>query len=212
MAGHSGRESAVQGNGNREWHRRLRLPPDRDGRGPARRRRRGSIPDEDLESRHRRHRIRQHVGPVRRYRLGQASGYSKRKHSDPFELIENGETMLFKSDSAGVFVRAMLVAITTAIYADAATITATRTIQDAVDRASPGDTIYIPAGTYHEAVRVSKDRITIQGAPGAILDGTRAPGNTGITVSPSDRESKVNQFTLLGLEIRNYAENGVLLN
>jgi parallel beta-helix repeat protein len=93
-----------------------------------------------------------------------------------------------------------------------ATVSVTTTIQSAVNLANPGDTILVPAGIYHESVAVTKDRITIQGAPGAILDGTGSPGNTGITVRPSGQESKVNQFNLLGLEIRNYSENGVLLD
>jgi parallel beta-helix repeat protein len=108
--------------------------------------------------------------------------------------------------------RLPLCGLLSAACALCATVTVTTTIQSAVNLANPGDTIQVPPGTYHESVAVSKDRITIQGAPGAVLDGTGSPGNTGITVSPSGHESKINQFNLLGLEIRNYSENGVLLN
>src|ERR1051325_7052394 len=40
------------------------------------------------------------------------------------------------------------------------------TIQAAIERAMPGDTILIHAGTYRESVRVNRDGITITAAPG----------------------------------------------
>src|SRR5690242_3054885 len=37
-------------------------------------------------------------------------------------------------------------------------------IQAAIDRASPGDTVCVGPGTYHENLRIAKDHITLQGA------------------------------------------------
>ena len=44
------------------------------------------------------------------------------------------------------------------------------TIQDAVNRAKPGDTIFVPPGTYRETVRVLKHNITIVGPDNAVID------------------------------------------
>jgi hypothetical protein len=69
-----------------------------------------------------------------------------------------------------------------------ATVTVATTIQPATNLAKSGATIL--AGT--------KDRITIEDAPSAI-HGTSAPGY-------------VNPFILVGPEIRNYSDNGILLD
>ena len=60
------------------------------------------------------------------------------------------------------------------------TIVVTTTIQAAVDAAQPGDTILVPAGTYHESVLVTKSDLTIAGSRAAILDA--AGFRTGIRV------------------------------
>src|SRR5262249_44342201 len=52
-------------------------------------------------------------------------------------------------------------------------VTPDQSIQAAVDRANPGDTIVIHAGTYRESVKIKRDGITITAAPGdrVILSG-----------------------------------------
>ena len=98
-----------------------------------------------------------------------------------------------------------------AAAADARVIKVRTTIQAAVDEAQPGDTIKVPGGTYRENVLVTKDDITITGPAGAILDGTGLSGDTGIEVSSGDQAVRINGFTLKGLTIRNFSENGIML-
>ena len=88
----------------------------------------------------------------------------------------------------------------------------TTTIQAAVDAAQPGDTVRVPPGTYHENVFVTKDNITIEGSPGAILDGTGVSGTSGITVRSLTPLVRINGFRLTGLRIQNYVRNGVILS
>ena len=52
-------------------------------------------------------------------------------------------------------------------------------IQAAVDAASPGDTIIVHKGEYHQSVKIGTNDITLKGA-GAILDGT-PPADPGTT-------------------------------
>src|SRR5262245_58306818 len=85
------------------------------------------------------------------------------------------------------------------------------TIQAAVDAASPGDTVHVPPGAYHENVFVTKDNITIEGSQGAILDGTGLTGS-GITVRSQTPLVRINGFRLSGLRIQNYVRNGVILS
>src|SRR5437588_200652 len=63
--------------------------------------------------------------------------------------------------------------LATAAPASAATIDVRpgQSIQAAIDGASPGDTIVVHPGTYHEAVQITKDGITLQGS-GASGSGT----------------------------------------
>jgi parallel beta-helix repeat protein len=84
------------------------------------------------------------------------------------------------------------------------------TIQAAVDAAQPGDTIRVPPGVYHESVLVTKDQLTIVGAPGAILDGdgTRV---SGVRVRSAVAGGRVDGFTLTGLQVQHYVRNGVIL-
>ena len=42
-------------------------------------------------------------------------------------------------------------------------------IQDAVDAASPGDTVIVKAGTYRESVRISTDGLTLRAHGGVTL-------------------------------------------
>jgi parallel beta-helix repeat protein len=96
------------------------------------------------------------------------------------------------------------------VRAQADMLVVTTTIQAAVDAANPGDTVRVPPGMYRENVLVDKDNITIVGSVGAVLDGTGLSGNSGITVrAPSP--TRINRFSLTGLQIQNYSRNGVLL-
>ena len=85
------------------------------------------------------------------------------------------------------------------------------TVQAAVDAASPGDTVVVPAGTYREAVNVTKSGITIAASVSAVLDGTGLGASFGIRVGSTDG-SRLEDFSLHGFEIRGYAISGVRLN
>jgi parallel beta-helix repeat protein len=96
--------------------------------------------------------------------------------------------------------------------AAAATIIVDSTIQSAVDNAAPGDTIVVPAGVYRENVVINTPGLTIEGRPGATLDGTGLPGSTGIRVRSANPGGRLAGFTLRGLHITHYSFTGVLLS
>jgi parallel beta-helix repeat protein len=82
------------------------------------------------------------------------------------------------------------------------------TIQSAVDQAQPGDTIEVPYGVYHERVVVDISDITLLGIPNEqgewpILDG-EGELSEGVI-------SSGNNFTIGNFHIRNYNDNGVLV-
>ena len=87
----------------------------------------------------------------------------------------------------------------------------TTTIQAAVDLAEPGDIVDVPAGNYPENVRVSKDNITIVGAPDAVLDGTTSILGQGILVRSLTAGVYIRGFKLQGLSVKNYPQNGIRL-
>ncbi|MCP4424479.1 MAG: hypothetical protein GY803_08315, partial [Chloroflexi bacterium] len=81
-------------------------------------------------------------------------------------------------------------------------------IQTAVDRARPGDTIEIPYGIYYERVVIDMSDITLYGVPNEagdwpILDG-EGKLSEGVLASG-------NNFTVGYLHVRNYTDNGVLV-
>ena len=81
-------------------------------------------------------------------------------------------------------------------------------VQTAVDRARPGDIIEIPYGVYHERVVIDINDITLRGIPNdagewPILDGEGAL-TEGVIASG-------NNFTVSNLHMRNYTDNGVLV-
>jgi parallel beta-helix repeat protein len=78
-------------------------------------------------------------------------------------------------------------------------------IQAAVDRARPGDTIEAMPGLYHEEIHIDLNQITLRGLKGAdgqraVLDGKKELADA-IVASGDD-------FTIEGFEIRHYIANG----
>ncbi len=78
------------------------------------------------------------------------------------------------------------------------------TIQDAIDAASPGDTIIVHAGTYNQSVMIVTRDITLRGESGAILQGTAF--SMGIVLAG------VSGVTVEGLEILGHGMYGILIN
>jgi parallel beta-helix repeat protein len=105
--------------------------------------------------------------------------------------------------------------------AEAAVVVVSTTVQAAVNKAKPGDTILVPPGMYRETVRVLKDNLTILGSEGAIIDAHGfangihvgadifGQGPNGIPVCPA---VAVKNFTLIGLTIQNAVNNGIFLS
>ena len=82
------------------------------------------------------------------------------------------------------------------------------TIQAVVDRARPGDTVEIPYGVYHERVAIDMSDITLRGVANEagewpVLDG-QGLLSEGVIASG-------NRFTVGNLYVRNYTDNGVLV-
>jgi parallel beta-helix repeat protein len=82
------------------------------------------------------------------------------------------------------------------------------TIQQAVDRAQPGDTIEIPYGVYHERVAIDISDITLHGIPNA--DGAY-PILDGEGILPEAVIASSNNFTIGYLHVKNYTDNGVIV-
>jgi len=93
-------------------------------------------------------------------------------------------------------------------------IVASSSIQAAVDAASPGDTVVVPPGRYHESVTVVKSGITIRGSRGAVLDangfavGIRVAAGPG---GPGCPPPTLHDVTIEGLRVENARFTGVLL-
>ncbi|MCB9431844.1 MAG: right-handed parallel beta-helix repeat-containing protein [Ardenticatenaceae bacterium] len=81
-------------------------------------------------------------------------------------------------------------------------------IQTAVDRAQPGDTIEVPYGTYHERVVVDLSDITLIGVPN---DAGEWPILDGEEVLTEGIISSGNNFRVGNFTVRNYTDNGVLV-
>jgi parallel beta-helix repeat protein len=82
------------------------------------------------------------------------------------------------------------------------------TIQSVVDHAVPGDTILIPYDTYNEHVIVDLSNITIEGIPNEAGDYPILDGQNELTEAVT---ASGNHFSVGKLHIRNYTDNGVLV-
>ena len=81
-------------------------------------------------------------------------------------------------------------------------------VQTAVDRARPGDIIEIPYGIYNERVVVDINDITLRGIPNDAGDWPIFDGEGKLTEGVI---ASGNNFTVGNLHVRNYTDNGVLV-
>ncbi|MBI5670755.1 MAG: right-handed parallel beta-helix repeat-containing protein [Chloroflexi bacterium] len=79
-------------------------------------------------------------------------------------------------------------------------------IQEAVDKALPGDTVLVEPGVYHETVYVDTAGITIKG----VVQGDERPWLDGQKQLSDGFNTTGDDFTLEGFGIRDYIGNGVL--
>lgn len=81
-------------------------------------------------------------------------------------------------------------------------------IQAAVDRARPGDTVIVPYGTYHERVSSDINNFTLLGEANANGDWPTLDGQNAL---PDGIIASGNNFTVGNFTIRNYLDNGVIV-
>jgi cytochrome c peroxidase len=79
-------------------------------------------------------------------------------------------------------------------------------IQQAVDRALPGDTVLVEPGVYYETVYVDTNGITLKG----VVDGDSRPWLDGEGQRSDGFNTTGNDFTLEGFGLRGYIGNAVL--
>ena len=120
----------------------------------------------------------------------------------------------------GLLVLAMILLPVAVIPATSAasTIKVKTTIGAAIAAASPGDTIVVPPGKYHEGdLLVTKDNLTIRGSKAAVLDasghefGIRVGAGSISGDPPVCPSLSVNHFTLRGMTIKNADDTGLFM-
>lgn len=96
-------------------------------------------------------------------------------------------------------------------------------IQAAVDAASPGDTVVVKAGTYHQSVRIGTDGLTLRAQGSVTLKppkyshgGCYVPEQVGICIVPSDFDpssftytNRVREVTVTGFRVVGFEGDGV---
>lgn len=88
------------------------------------------------------------------------------------------------------------------------TVSPGQSVQAAVDRAAPGDRIQLMPGVYHESVMIDFDDITLVG----VIENGRRPVFDGKNELNDAIMVSGHNFTIQGIEMRNYKANGVVVN
>ncbi len=78
-------------------------------------------------------------------------------------------------------------------------------IQDAVNKANPGDTIVVEPGSYHESVSIDKPYITLKG----LVENGKRPVLKGEMVLPDGVIASGDHFRMTGFRAQDYKGNGV---
>jgi parallel beta-helix repeat protein len=80
-------------------------------------------------------------------------------------------------------------------------------IQDALDRAQPGDTVAVLPGTYHESLRIETDALLLIG----LAEGGERPVLDGADELQNGIVACANAVTLEGFDLRGFTANGVVV-